>query len=269
MAVLLEGGCRVASLREGGATPVPGVRVFRHAGRELGATAISLRALEFAPGLSPALRNRTCDEVLYVLEGQGTLFIDGHAQRVGPETGVYLRPGASLTVDNPGPAPLVLVSSRCPDPGPADEFEAPCTSPCNAPPAPHPYVRLHERAAEVTGDRWYRVLVDERAGSAQVTQFMGAIPPGRAPDHYHHYEEVLCILAGRGRMWAGAAHTPIEPGACIFLPRGQVHCVENTGPGELRLLGVFYPAGSPAVRYDAGSGSGDGASGGGERNAAS
>jgi hypothetical protein len=26
--------------------------------------------------------------------------------------------------------------------------------------------------------------------------------------------------------------------------------VENTGEGELRLLGVFYPAGSPAVRYE-------------------
>jgi hypothetical protein len=29
-----------------------------------------------------------------------------------------------------------------------------------------------------------------------------------------------------------------------------VHCVENTSGGELRLLGVFHPAGSPAVRYE-------------------
>jgi oxalate decarboxylase/phosphoglucose isomerase-like protein (cupin superfamily) len=29
-----------------------------------------------------------------------------------------------------------------------------------------------------------------------------------------------------------------------------MHCVENTADAELRLLGVFYPAGSPAVRYD-------------------
>jgi len=28
-----------------------------------------------------------------------------------------------------------------------------------------------------------------------------------------------------------------------------MHCVENTGDSELRLLGVFYPSGSPAVRY--------------------
>jgi oxalate decarboxylase/phosphoglucose isomerase-like protein (cupin superfamily) len=29
-----------------------------------------------------------------------------------------------------------------------------------------------------------------------------------------------------------------------------VHCVENIGADELRVLGVFYPAGSPAVRYE-------------------
>jgi mannose-6-phosphate isomerase-like protein (cupin superfamily) len=110
-------------------------------------------------------------------------------------------------------------------------------------------VRLSDCKSEATADRWYRVLLDETVGSAQVTQFVGGIPPGRAPDHYHEYEEVLCILKGQGRFWAGATSTPIEAGSCVFLPRRQVHCVENTGSGELRLLGVFYPAGSPAVRY--------------------
>jgi mannose-6-phosphate isomerase-like protein (cupin superfamily) len=111
-------------------------------------------------------------------------------------------------------------------------------------------VRLADRRAQPTADRWYRVLVDDEIGSTQATQFVGSIPPGRAPDHFHHYEEVLFILKGSGRMWAGETHTPIAPGSCIYLPKGQVHCVENTGEGELRLLGLFYPAGSPSVRYD-------------------
>ena len=106
-------------------------------------------------------------------------------------------------------------------------------------------VRLADQRAMPTGDRWYRVLID-----SEVTQFVGSIPPGRAPDHFHEYEEVLFILRGTGRMWTGDASTPIGPGACVYLPRGQVHCVENTGDGELRLLGVFYPAGSPAIRYE-------------------
>src|SRR5262245_26778349 len=99
---------------------------------------------------------------------------------------------------------------------------------------------------QATGDRWYVELIQ-----AEVTQFIGGIPPGRAPDHFHLYEEVICILDGTGVMHAGETSTPIAAGSCIYLPRQQRHCVENTGSGELRLLGVFYPAGSPAVRYPA------------------
>jgi mannose-6-phosphate isomerase-like protein (cupin superfamily) len=106
-------------------------------------------------------------------------------------------------------------------------------------------VKLADQRAMPTADRWYRVLID-----SEVTQFVGSIPPGRAPDHFHEYEEVLFILRGQGRMWAGDTSTPIGYGSCVYLPRRQVHCVENTGTGELRLLGVFYPAGSPAVRYE-------------------
>jgi mannose-6-phosphate isomerase-like protein (cupin superfamily) len=109
--------------------------------------------------------------------------------------------------------------------------------------------RLWERESHPSGDRWYRVLIDGAVGSREVTQFVGAIPPGRSPDHYHEYEEVLCFLAGEGRLWADDVSTPVGPGLCAFLPRGQVHCTENTGASELRLLGVFYPAGSPAVSY--------------------
>ena len=111
-----------------------------------------------------------------------------------------------------------------------------------------PIVHLTDRPAEHTDDRWFRVLVDRSVGCEAVTQFVGWIPPGRAPDHFHDYEEVLCILEGTGRMWAGGSHAPIGPGSCVYLPRGQLHCVENQGPGALRLLGVFYPAGSPAAR---------------------
>ena len=70
MAVLLEGGCRVANMRED-APQVQG---------EL----ISLRVLEFAPGESLEFRNEDRDEVLFSL-GDCTLLIDGVEQRVEPE----------------------------------------------------------------------------------------------------------------------------------------------------------------------------------------
>jgi mannose-6-phosphate isomerase-like protein (cupin superfamily) len=253
MAVSLEGGCRVTEMREGTPAVTGTVSAWPQVGRAVGAQAISLRTLEFAPGCSPGIQNQECDEVLYVLDAPdagATVVIDGWAYEVDSETGIYLAPGQSLAVNNPGPNSLVLLSSQCPEPAIPTDFRAVVIAHAQATrPATTPLARLADRPALPTADRWYRVLVDDEVGSMQVTQFIGSIPPGRAPDHFHTYEEVLFILRGTGRMWAGETNTPIGAGSCVYLPREQVHCVENTGRDELRLLGVFYPAGSPAVRY--------------------
>jgi mannose-6-phosphate isomerase-like protein (cupin superfamily) len=253
LAVLLEGGCRVTQMREGTPDVRGTLRAWRQVGREVGAQAISLRVLEFSQGLSPGLRNRACDEVLYALEGGAEIHIGGRTHRVAPETGIYLRPGETLTVNNPNSQPLVLIGAQCPEPTQEPEMVAALASPVAQADSSHArdaIVRLADRKAVPTSDRWYRVLVDEEIGSEQVTQFVGSIPPGRAPDHFHTYEEVLFILRGAGRMWAGETSTEIASGSCIYLPKRQLHCVENTGDDELRLLGIFYPAGSPSVRYE-------------------
>jgi mannose-6-phosphate isomerase-like protein (cupin superfamily) len=210
MAVLLEGGCRVATMDE--------------AAPQLQGSLISLRVREFGAGESPELQNTDLDEVLFSLDSC-TLFIDDLAHELESQSGVFIPAQKTFRVAGPGK----FVSVQCP-----------VTTA-----SPPPVVKLSDQRAMPTGDRWYRVLID-----SEVTQFVGSIPPGRAPDHFHEYEEVLFILRGEGRMWAGKTSTPIGYGSCIYLPRRQVHCVENTGTGELRLLGVFYPAGSPAVRYE-------------------
>jgi mannose-6-phosphate isomerase-like protein (cupin superfamily) len=270
MAVTLEGGCRVSAMREGEPLVSDTLRIWNQIGRATGAQAISLRVMEFAPGLSPAIRNANCDQILYLLEsrwgstrtggdevstarvsGWVRLLIDGHSHQVDADTGIYIRPGETFAIDHPGPDSVVIISSQCPDPDRAPRFVDSAATSSDLPRSDQPpLVRLADRRAQPTADRWYRVLVDDEIGSTQATQFVGSIPPGRAPDHFHNYEEVLFILKGEGRMWAGGTNTPIAPGSCIYLPKGQVHCVENTGSSELRLLGVFYPAGSPSVRYD-------------------
>jgi mannose-6-phosphate isomerase-like protein (cupin superfamily) len=286
MAVILEGGCRVSDMHEGEPLVNGTLRIWNQIGKATRAQAISLRVMEFAPGLSPTIRNDDCDQILYVLahgaksaednsQGQARsappldqisrnkshpegvrdddqgikLIIDGSAFEVSGDTGIYIRPQQTFTIDNSHPEPVLVISAQCPDPDRSPRF---IDTPAFTSPATDlsPIVRLADQRAQPTADRWYRVLVDDKVGSEQVTQFVGSIPPGRAPDHFHEYEEVLFILKGEGRMWAGESSTPIAAGSCIYLPKGQVHCVENTGTGELRLLGVFYPAGSPSVRYD-------------------
>lgn len=245
----LGGACRVMALRGGTPLRRPGLRVWRHVGRESGAAAVSLRVLEVEAGAhAPVLLGRDCEEVLFVLEGRGRVAVDGAVADVEAETGIFVPPRARLALAAGAAGPLTLVSAQCPDPGPELRLAPPETGTA-AEPSPLAVARVWERASRPSGDRWYRVLIGEAAGSLAVTQFVGAIPPGRAPDHYHEYEEVLCFLEGQGRLWAGEASAPIGPGWCAFLPRGQVHCTENTSRGELRLLGVFHPSGSPAVSY--------------------
>jgi mannose-6-phosphate isomerase-like protein (cupin superfamily) len=251
--VVLQGGCLVIGLKEGQPVRDGALTVWRQIGSGIGARAISLRVLQLDAGDSATLSNRGSDEVLYVLEGEARASIDGVTGPAGPDSGIYIACGRSLTLENRGSGPMTVVSCRCPEPGstswPLPPNPALSGGIDESTTTASPIVSMRERPVQKTGDRWYREVINGEVGSAQVTQFVGSIPPGRSPDHYHLYEEVICILEGIGVVWAEETSAPIAAGSCIFLPRGQVHCLENTGQGELRLLGVFYPAGSPAVRY--------------------
>jgi quercetin dioxygenase-like cupin family protein len=87
------------------------------------------------------------------------------------------------------------------------------------------------------------------AASPSVTQFVGVIPPGRAPDHFHRYDEVVYVLEGSGTLHIGGETAELRPGASVHLPARLVHSLENAGDTEMLVLGVFRPAGSPAEAY--------------------
>src|SRR6267142_6472768 len=68
MALILQGGCRVSDMHDGEPLAEGSLRIWNQVSRQTGAQAISLRIIEFAPGLSPGIRNGDCDEILYVLD---------------------------------------------------------------------------------------------------------------------------------------------------------------------------------------------------------
>ena len=198
-----------------------------------------------APGRSlPQVVPDGNQEILFVVSGRGTLEVDGVAHSLEPDTGVFLVAGESCEVDNPGPEPLVLVGVRAPE-----DREAPRGSRrVTVRFADQPELRADEK-------RTYRYLVNEDAGCFDVTQFVGIVQPCRAPDHSHPYDEVGYIVEGEGIAHVGGRQTPIGPGSCFHLPPEEVHCIENTGPAVMRIMGVFHPSGSPASRtYDAAGG---------------
>ena len=103
---------------------------------------------------------------------------------------------------------------------------------------------------KATGSRSFQVLFGPHNGSTRATMFVGYIPPGAAPWHYHLYKEIVWVLRGEGRVHIGDAVEALAPGSAFRLHAREVHVVENSHPvEELAVLGIFTPAGSPSAAY--------------------
>lgn len=206
--------------------------------RSSGSAVLEQRVLWFDPGRSGPRRREGHDEILYVISGHATLDLDGEPFPLEPHTGAYVRTGESWSIDNPGPQELHMVSVSVPAEG------------GNGP--RRVTVRFDDRP-ELRADarRSFRYLVNEDAGCRDATQFVGLVEPCRAPDHSHSYDELGYIVEGYGFAHVEGESIPLGPGSSFHLPPEQIHCIENAGPGVMRILGVFHPSGDPATRtYD-------------------
>ena len=190
------------------------------------------RVLRFA-GPSATRSDAGRDDVLYVLSGSGTVLLAGERHELTPGTAAYVARGTEWRVDEADD--LELLSVLVENPLPANG-------------ATHAVVELAEVQGATSG-RQFRLLATPESGCNSVTQFVGYIPVGRAPEHFHTYDEVIYVLAGEGALHIDGESAPLAPGSCIHLPARLVHCLANDGPEEMQVLGVFRPAGSPAEAY--------------------
>jgi mannose-6-phosphate isomerase-like protein (cupin superfamily) len=202
-----------------------------------GCERLEQRVIRFAPGRSQARTLEGRQEVLFVVAGRGELDLDGERHALAVETGVFIAPGETYAVENPGPSELLAVSVLAPE----DRAEASGRRKV--------IVRFEDQPElPASSERTFRYLVNEDAGCFDVTQFLGVVQPSKAPLHSHPYDEVGYIVEGEGIAHIGGRSTPLRPGSCFHLPPDEVHCIENTGRGVMRILGVFHPSGSPASR---------------------
>jgi mannose-6-phosphate isomerase-like protein (cupin superfamily) len=204
-------------------------------GSERGCDAFEQRLLRF-DGPSETFSSSADDEVLYVLSGSGTLEVGDEQARVSEGAALWAARGTSWRVVEAGGGLEVLsVLVREPLGTEGGGYSVVAAEDANL--------------GDATAGRHFRLLATPEHGCASVTQFIGFIPVGRAPDHYHRYDEVIYVLQGDGQLHIGGDTAPLQAGTCVHLPQGLVHCLENTGPEEMRVLGVFRPAGSPAEAY--------------------
>ena len=176
------------------------------------------------------------DTLLFAHTGTGSL--DG-APLAGAAAG-FVPTGQARRV-TAGPNGLVCVRATL---GAATDLHAPMGS-------VEPVVALdHVEPGKATGARSFQVLHGPHNGCTRATMFVGYIPPGKAPWHYHLYDEIVWILRGEGLLHLGEEVEGLAPGVAFRLRPREVHIVENTHPdAELAVLGIFTPAGSPSAAY--------------------
>jgi quercetin dioxygenase-like cupin family protein len=195
--------------------------------------------VELEPGASAHRETGDCEEVLFVLEGEGSLTLDTDTHTLEPESGANLAPGDEYELANTGEAKLTVISVRIPEPAAPDNS------------TPRQTVRrlADQQSQAATTDREFRIVADPSTGLRSATHFVGYIPTAKAPDHFHTYNEVIYVLDGEGVLHAQGNDWRLGAGSCIQLPSRVVHCLENTGDALMRVVAVFRPAGSPAAAY--------------------
>jgi mannose-6-phosphate isomerase-like protein (cupin superfamily) len=194
------------------------------------------RVERFTRGRSTTRKLDGNQEVLYVAAGRGRLHVGDRSYELEPDTAAYVTSGEAYEIET-ADEELVIVAVSAPQEG------DPRLDPERR------TVRFADREVmHAKPDREFRYLVNEDVGCPDVTQFVGLIPPGRAPMHSHSYDEVIYVVEGQGVLHLDGTETPIAAGTCIHLPPRKEHCLENTGGGTMRVLGVFHPSGDPASR---------------------
>lgn len=247
---VLSGGCRVFDASSGVVSSMGNWASRVLISRATGAKQITQSVSNYSIGRSPAITNPIAEEVLYVAGGLGRCWIDGFSYDLRPGTGLYIPPGAEYWIENTQSENLRIVHACCPE----DPNRQVLQHPRPAASGNAPTRAIHEDDREVIRagkDREFRYMVNADLGCRQITQFVGWIPPGMAPFHHHEYEEGIFILQGEGRVHVeGGGTCDFGPDASIYFPVGVRHCVENPGSAPIRLLGAFYPSGSPGAAYE-------------------
>jgi quercetin dioxygenase-like cupin family protein len=105
------------------------------------------------------------------------------------------------------------------------------------------------QADSATGRRSFQILLGPENGCCRATMFVGVVPPGAAPWHFHQYDEIVYLLDGAAVYHQAGGIQSMAPDSAVRIPPRTVHINENVTAAEMRVLGVFTPAGSPAAAY--------------------
>jgi quercetin dioxygenase-like cupin family protein len=203
---------------------------------------IAESALALAPRTVEAeatIGDPEADTLLFVSAGSGTITLGGKTCTVASRSAALVLAGEEASIVADEALELVVMTV-----GPGADRHAPMgrrelVTPLDG-----------ADAQQATGARSFQILFDATNGSTRATLFAGFVPPGKAPWHYHLYDEVVWVPEGPGRLHVGETTEELAGGSAFRLRPREVHIVENpSADRELTIIGIFTPAGSPSAAY--------------------
>jgi quercetin dioxygenase-like cupin family protein len=207
--------------------------------RALDDSALALRALALEPGTTAAIGESEHDSLLYVARGTGVLSIGDDSAPLRGRSAALVLAGEEAVLDATDELDAIVATVAG-------------TTDLHAPMGHRELVTpLDDADAQTaTGSRSFQILFGPHNGSTRATFFAGFIPPGKAPWHYHLYDEIVWVPDGPGRLHLeGGRSDDLAAGASFRLRPRQVHIVENATDREMTIIGIFTPAGSPSAAY--------------------
>lgn len=197
---------------------------------------LAMERLQVDPDETVTVGDGVADLLLFVVQGAGSL--DGDPVSEG--TAVFVPAGDTATLAATGGGLSAVV------------FSVGAGTDLHAPIGPRERIVTTDQVepGRATGSRSFQVLFGPHNGSTRATLFVGYIPPGKAPWHYHLYDEIVWVWHGPGRFHLGDEAEELPSGAAFRLTPREVHIVENLAADrEMAVLGLFTPAGSPSAAY--------------------
>lgn len=199
-------------------------------------SALAMERLQLDPHGTTTVGDANDDTLLFVVHGAGAL--DGDPVSEGAAVFVPAGEQEALAAGD-GDLGVILFSV-----GTATDLHAPIG------PRERIVTTDQVEADKATGSRHFQVLFGPHNGSTRATLFVGYIPPGKAPSHYHLVDEIVWVWRGQGRFHLGDEAEELPSGAAFRLSPREVHIVENLAADrEMAVLGFFTPAGSPSAAY--------------------
>jgi quercetin dioxygenase-like cupin family protein len=232
----------------------PGIAIRVFVSGVYGASGLSTGTSTFEPLAALPYHDHECSEAVTVLEGKGTVLVDGRVYELGIFDCIHVPAGVAHSVRNESSDTRLVVhwafatsqpSHRSVEPPPI-RFNRGLGDP--EPADPEHISRFNQAATyELSPGALFRDLFKGSFGSVGICGGYGRFQPGASlPCHFHEYDESITIVEGRALCLVQGNRYQVGGYDTALVPVGKPHRFINETHTTMAMIWVY--AGSEPER---------------------